>query len=298
MTGPLLIFGAGGQVGKALCSWCEAAGRPYVAFGRAEGDVTSLDGLTEIAKQYPDGPVINASAYTAVDQAEADPESAFAVNAVGASFLAALFGDRPLIHFSTDYVFDGTARSPYRPDEPTAPLGVYGLSKRVGERAILAAANGTVLRTAWVYSADGGNFLKTMVRVGRERGALNVVNDQYGTPTHAKTIADATFALLDAQIAGKNSAEPGLYHLTSRGETTWHGFAREIFAALRERTGQDVSVHPISTDEYPTPAKRPAYSVLDCSKIDQVEDILRPDWRDLVAETVAAVLENSEGAPR
>jgi len=298
MTGPLLIFGARGQVGKALVSGCEAANRPFVALDRSEGDVTSPGQLADIAARFPNSPVINASAYTAVDKAETDAETAFAVNAVGPSFLAAIFGHRPLIHFSTDYVFDGTASAPYHPDQPTAPLGVYGLSKRVGEAAILAAPHGTVLRTAWVYSADGGNFLKTMVRVGRERGTLKVVNDQHGTPTHAQTIAEVTLSFLDAQMAGAKSAGPGVYHLTARGETTWYGFAQKIFAELETRTGQKVTVEPISTDQYPTPAQRPAYSVLDCQKIDQIAGISRPDWRDPVAATVAAVLENSEGAPR
>ena len=251
-----------------------------------DGDVTDPSAVRRALEEHPTAAVINASAYTAVDKAQSEVDTAFAVNASGPATLAALSGDRPLIHFSTDYVFNGEASAPYREDDETDPLGVYGLSKRVGERAVLAAG-GTVIRTAWVYAGHGSNFLKTMIRVGRDRGALRVVKDQHGTPTSAMDIAEAALTLLQKQI--ENKADHGLFHYTAKGATTWHGFAAEIFAALKAETGEEVSLEAIPSSEYPTPAKRPAYSVLDCSKIESA-GIKRPDWHTRVAPTVAAVL--------
>ncbi len=288
MSAPVLIFGAGGQVGQALLAHAAAAGFEAKGFSSREADVTDLNCLRGIAKSYPDAAVINAGAYTAVDKAEEDRERAFAVNATGPAFLAAAFGDRPIIHYSTDYVFPGDGKTPYQEDDETRPLGVYGLSKRVGEMALLNAPRASVIRTAWVYSETGHNFLKTMVRVGRERGALRVVDDQRGTPTHASDIAAASFSLLDAMSRDPGAA--GMYHYTASGETTWFGFAKAIFAALAEQTGTDVTVEPINSAEYPTPAARPAYSVLDGHKIESVLGLKRPAWESRVAATVAAVL--------
>ncbi|WOI53266.1 dTDP-4-dehydrorhamnose reductase [Parvularcula sp. LCG005] len=287
----VIIFGAGGQVGKALTRAASDYGFHPIALGSADADITDPARLAELAKEFPLAPVINAAAYTAVDKAETEVDAAFAINAVAPATIAALFADRPIIHYSTDYVFSGEGETPFSPEDETAPLGVYGLSKRVGELAILKAPQGFVLRTAWVYGTDGNNFLKTMIRVGRQRGALNVVDDQHGTPTHADDIAQASFALLAAHRAGATEAMPGLYHLTGNGQTTWHGFAAEIFVALEKQTGEAIGLTAIPSTAYPTPAKRPAFSVLDCSKIDNVPGVERPQWETRVAATVKAVLD-------
>ncbi|MEM6649536.1 MAG: sugar nucleotide-binding protein, partial [Pseudomonadota bacterium] len=168
--------------------------------------------------------------------------------------------------------------------------GVYGMSKHMGEKAVLSCPHGTVIRTAWVYSDQGHNFLKTMLRVGKDRKHLKVVDDQIGTPTHASDIAQGALSLLKAQLAGKATASPGLYHYTAKGQTSWHGFAAEIFQVLKHQTSIEVKLEAISTAEYPTPATRPQFSVLDCRKIDQIEGLIRPDWQAPIEATVASVL--------
>lgn len=291
MKTPAIVLGAHGQVGHALTRLLRAQGHAVAAYGSTEANLRDLESVRQVLEESPDAPVINAAAYTAVDAAEEHAEAAYAVNAIGPAWLAALCAsDRPLIHFSTDYVFPGDGDTPYREDDATGPMGVYGQSKRLGELAVLSHPRGTVIRTAWVYSATGKNFLKTMLRVRRQRGALRVVDDQRGTPTHADDIAHGTIALLHEQLAGHAKAASGLYHLTAKGETTWHGFASEIFAALEKQTGERVALEAISTAEYPTPAARPAYSVLDCAKIDAVDGVVRPEWSRPVHDTVAKVL--------
>ncbi|MEM9421339.1 MAG: dTDP-4-dehydrorhamnose reductase [Pseudomonadota bacterium] len=291
----VIVLGAGGQVGRALTALAPKYGFTPLSFGSAEVDITDLSAVKRLYADHPGVPVINAAAYTAVDKAEEDAERAFAVNATAPAWLAALAGDdRPLLHFSTDYVFSGEGETPFSVGAPTAPLGVYGLSKRVGEQAVLMAPKGTVLRTAWVYSATGGNFLKTMLRVGQERGALKVVADQIGTPTHADDIASTTLTLLAGQLAGSEAAAPGLYHLTAKGQTSWHGFASEIFKCLEVQTGTKVELDAIPSTAYPTPAKRPGFSVLDCGKIDKVDGVMRPNWAEPVDKTVATVLQKEK----
>lgn len=298
MTGgsqPLIILGAAGQVGSALAQLAPAAGFAPIALGSAALDLRDAGALRALAAQYPAAPLINAAAYTAVDAAEVEREAAFAVNATAPAQLALLFGwDRPLIHYSTDYVFDGSATEPYTEDSPTAPLGVYGLSKRIGERAVLGSPFGTVIRTAWVYADGGKNFLRTMLRVGRERGAVRVVADQIGTPTHAADIAAATLALLRAQESGNAGA--GIYHYVANGTGSWYDFASEIFTALAERTGITVGVTPIGTADYPTPAQRPAYSVLATTRIASVPGVVTPPWRARVRATVANIIEQERRA--
>jgi dTDP-4-dehydrorhamnose reductase len=215
--------------------------------------------------------VINAAAYTAVDRAESEQDLAFAINRDGARILAeacATIG-LPFIHVSTDYVFDGTKRSPYVETDPVAPVSVYGQSKEAGERAVFEfCPHAMVFRTSWVFGIEGANFVKTMLRLGRERPLLRVVNDQFGCPTFADDLAHAL-------ISAAARYEPGLYHLAGTGHTTWYGFAREIFAG---HTTPDVE--PITTADYPTPAKRPANSVLDCTKARTVLGVELPHWTD------------------
>ena len=287
MTDTLLVTGAGGQVGRAVMGLAERHGFEAVGLTSADLDITDADAVARAADAHAPAAVVNAAAYTAVDKAEDDEARAHAVNAEGPANLARAFGSVPLLHYSTDYVFGGDAQVPYKEQDATNPQGAYGRTKLAGEAPVLDA-NGTVMRTAWVYDERGPNFLRTMLRVGRERGALSVVDDQHGTPTHAADIAEASLRMLRAQVDG--DAPRGLYHYTASGQTTWAGFAEAIFDALAEQTGERVALTRITTDQYPTPAARPAYSVLDGAKIERDHGVTRPDWRALVAGTVKAAL--------
>lgn len=258
----VLITGARGQLGSDLVAAAQQAGMTVQAFGSRELDITDPDavdaGLSAFAQAAAGdrAVVINAAAYTAVDDAEADPDAAYAVNAAGPTHLAqsaARLG-LGLIQVSTDYVFPGDATSPYQVDDPTGPHSVYGSSKLAGEQAVLEAHPGAhVVRTAWVWGATGGNFVKTMAKLESARPELKVVDDQRGTPTYAADLAAGLLELAAADVPG------GVLHLTNAGETTWFGFARAIFAEL----GADPQrVQPTTTAEFPRPAPRPAYSVL------------------------------------
>lgn len=280
----VLVFGAAGQVGHEVCRAAWPASVELTALDRRTGDITrpaAVDGL--IAQQRPDL-VINLAAYTAVDRAESEPELAWAVNCAGAAHLAAACGDHgtALIHLSTDYVFDGTKPGPYREDDPVNPLGVYGHSKEAGERAVRAGAERhIILRTAWVYGAHGANFVKTMLRLGAERPILRVVADQRGCPTAASDIASALVEI--ARQIEKGTASWGTFHFAGGGATSWHGFAEEIVeqAAKSELwpTHSKPTVEAITTDQYPTPARRPMNSVLDCRKIGEAFGITPTPWR-------------------
>ncbi len=279
----LLLLGGNGQVGRELRRSLAPLGELAVATREGDaGDVAADLDVPEslvalIARIAPDV-VVNAAAYTAVDQAETDREAAFRVNAEAPAALARACAERGalLVHYSTDYVFDGSATHPYREDDPTAPLGVYGESKLAGEVAIRdSGARHAILRTAWVYAAHGRNFLRTMLRLAGERDELRVVADQIGAPTPAAWIADATAAMLRRGIEGA-----GTWHVVADGETSWHGFAstimREVVAAgLLARAP---SVLPIGTADYPTPARRPAYSVLDTGRLQRDYGLQPPGW--------------------
>jgi dTDP-4-dehydrorhamnose reductase len=295
-----LVFGANGQVGRELL-------RALVPLGAVQGTTRSgtlADGAPCLQADFADaeavvslldtvrpGRVINAAAYTAVDKAESESAAAFAANATTPGAIARWCAahDVPLVHYSTDYVFDGQGTRPYRPDDATAPLGVYGASKLAGEDAIRAAdGQHLILRTAWVYAAHGHNFLRTMLRVGAERDVLRVVADQVGTPTPAALIADVT-----AQLLQDGGERQGTWHLTARGETSWHGFAEAIFegALARGLIDRVPKVEPITTADYPTPAKRPAYSRLDTGTLERDFGVVLPEWKRVlggVLDTLAA----------
>jgi dTDP-4-dehydrorhamnose reductase len=224
--------------------------------------------------------VVNAAAYTAVDRAEGDPAAAFRVNAEAPGEIAAACAARNawLVHYSTDYVFDGSGTRPYREDDPVAPLGVYGASKLAGERAVQASgARHLIFRTAWVYAAHGHNFLRTMLRLAAERDELRVVDDQVGAPTTAGLIAEIT-----ARILARGPVHSGLWHLVAEGQASWRAFAEAIFAGAHERglLQRIPGVVPIATSDYPTPARRPAYSVLDTSRLQQDFGIRPAAWQD------------------
>lgn len=284
-----LVFGANGQVGQELLRALAVSGEVVgttrsgvLADGRTclKVDFADADRVLAVLDARRPACIVNAAAYTAVDKAESDPEAAHAANAMTPGAIARWCAahDVPLVHFSTDYVFDGNGMRPYRPDDATAPLGVYGASKLAGEEAIRAAGGRyLIFRTAWVYAAHGQNFLRTMLRVGAERDVLRVVADQVGTPTPAALIADVT-----AQILRADTAASGTWHLTASGETSWHGFAEAIFegAVARGLIARAPTVEAITTADYPTPAKRPAYSRLDTASLEREFGIALPDWRD------------------
>jgi dTDP-4-dehydrorhamnose reductase len=300
----ILVAGREGQVARALAARAGAAGLDLLAVGRPDLDLATGAGLDRAMAWRPDV-VVNAAAYTAVDRAESEPEAAFAVNRDGAARLAsaAEAAGVPFLHLSTDYVFDGTKATPYREDDPTAPLGVYGRSKYEGEAAVLAASSRAyVFRTAWVYGATGANFLLTMLRLAASRPGLRVVDDQTGNPTAADDIADA---LLQAarRLAGTGAVDgetgappPGVYHMTGAGETTWCGFARAIMAGAAERGLPSVAVEPIGTADYPTPARRPANSRLDNTKLRAAFGVQLPDWRLSMGRVLDAVAAAQAGA--
>ncbi|MGE5271302.1 MAG: dTDP-4-dehydrorhamnose reductase, partial [Thiohalocapsa sp.] len=236
------------------------------------------------------GGLVNAAAYTAVDRAESETDKAWAGNCTGPLNLAAVCEEAaiPLIHLSTDYVFDGSKQGAYREDDPVKPLGIYGQTKEAGERAVRGlAARHMILRTAWVYSAHGSNFVKTMLRLAADRPVLRVVADQVGSPTSAADIAAAIGTVIAAIAAGNTSW--GTYHFAGAGAVSWHGFAEAIFEAARPWRGEPPRIEAITTAEYPTPARRPANSVLDCQRIGAAFRIVPRPWQQAVAEAVAEI---------
>jgi dTDP-4-dehydrorhamnose reductase len=292
----LLVLGAGGQVGRELCRLAWPAGYRIGAFDRDRVDITRREAVfAAVTSERPDL-VINAAAYTAVDRAESEREAAWAGNCTGPANLAAACHDAgiPLLHLSTDYVFDGTRSGAYREDDPVNPLGVYGQSKEAGDRAVRdALARHVILRTAWVYSAHGSNFVKTMLRLGADRRVLRVVADQTGSPTGAADIATAIRSVVRQVAAGNTSW--GTYHFTGGGAVTWHGFAEAIFELAAPWRGPPPLVEAIATADYPTPARRPANSVLDCSRIGAAFGIVPRPWREALAEVIR---ELCEGVPQ
>lgn len=289
----LLVFGSNGQVGHELMRARVPSGWRVIGLARPDVDITDEAAVTSaLARHRPDC-VINAAAYTAVDRAESEGERAFAVNAQAPAILARACNvvGASLIHYSTDYVFDGTKPSPYVEEDPVKPLGVYGASKEGGERAIRAALQRhVILRTSWVYGAHGANFVKTMIRLAGERPELRVVADQTGCPTAAADIAEASIALAE-RIAGEPAW--GTFHYAGVGATSWHGFAVAIIDQAAKRTGRRPAIHPIASAEYPTPAKRPANSVLDCTALASSWGIRGKPWLESLAPVIDSVFSNA-----
>jgi len=264
----ILVTGGHGQLGRSVAQYARTHGHDVVALGRDELDICG-------ELRFPACDLlINAAAYTAVDKAEAECERAFAVNRDGVTNLAKACHERGtrLLHVSTDYVFDGKAMRPYREDDPPAPVGVYGASKAAGERAVLALG-GTVVRTSWLFGEGGPSFVHTIMRLARDRSVLRVVADQHGCPTYAGDLAEALLELASAPAA--------IYHYCNDGPTTWHGFA----VAIVERMRSSARVDAITTADYPTPARRPAYSVLDTTRV-RALGIVPPPWTVGLARVV------------
>lgn len=271
----VLVTGASGQLGQAL--QFVAGNYPEIAFHFANSTTANITDKTQLQllfSQIQPDYCINAAAYTAVDKAESEAQKAHEINVVGARNVAEICQEfhTTLLHVSTDFVFDGQQKTPYKESDKTNPQGVYGLTKRQGEETIVAVLKEHfIIRTSWLYSRFGNNFMKTMLKFGSERPSLNVVDDQIGTPTHAVDLAKALLAIIQS---GKKAY--GIYHFSNEGATSWYGFAKTIF----EINKINIELNPIPTSAYPTPAKRPEYSVLDKSKIKETFGIEIMDWEE------------------
>ena len=284
----ILISGKTGQVAIELQKHLAGLGQ-LIVLGRDELDLSKPEQIRAQVRAHQPDLIINAAAHTAVDLAESEPELAFAINGIAPGVFAeeaAALGI-PLIHYSTDYVFDGNKPAPYTEDDVPNPLGVYGKSKLAGEQAIAATgADCLILRTSWVYSTHGKNFLLTMQRLLQERPELRVVADQVGAPTWAGTIARSTRLLIERWLAGE-AGKWGIYHLTAQGETSWFGFAQAIGEHLHTDGKACAELEAIPSSAYPTPAKRPLNSRLDCSRLQQQWHVSQPHWQDALRECLA-----------
>jgi dTDP-4-dehydrorhamnose reductase len=294
----ILLIGANGQVGWELqrslapigdvvCASLDGCCGPVV-------DLADARSLSKLVQEMPPDAVVNAAAYTAVDKAESEPELAHRVNADAPGMIGALLRDRgvPIIHYSTDFVFPGSADRPYMETDRPGPLNVYGETKLAGEVALMSSgANAVIFRTSWVYGIRGHNFLLTMMRLLREKDELKVVDDQVGAPTWSRMLAEVTSQVLYRIFVGDIdlARHKGLYHLTGGGQTSWFGFARAIQNAI----GEPCDLRPIGSDEYRSPAVRPAYSVLDNTKLLETFGIALPDWE----ASLRLCLEELTGSP-
>ena len=280
----VLVVGPRSMLAQELLPCLQQAGFSVVGRGRPGLDLTQKASIYAVFEEVRPDICINTAAYTAVDKAESDVAGAFAVNRDGVASLAEACRavHIPLLHLSTDYVFPGTASRPYLEEDPTAPLGVYGRSKWEGEAAVRAMhREHLIVRTAWLYGHHGTNFVKTMLRLARERQVLQVVQDQYGCPTWTRELARALTVICQHLTRAQDAPLWGTYHFCGAGQTTWYDFSRAIFAEVRFSEELSIQrVDPIPTTAYPTPAQRPAYSVLDCSKIQRVFGITPRLWRD------------------
>jgi dTDP-4-dehydrorhamnose reductase len=292
----LLIAGADGQVAQALTEAARyAADLIAVAAGRPELDLSLPETVRRLVADFAPDVVINAAAYTAVDRAEQESDLAYLINCDGARHLAeaAKACGAAIIHLSTDYVFDGGKPSPYVEDDETAPLNVYGRSKRAGEIAIMSAnPRHVIVRTSWVYSATGSNFVKTMLRQASERTELRIVDDQIGSPTYAPHLAEVLIAVAQRIMQFDDPQQFGVFHAAgSGGAVSWCGLARAVFADAGVFGVKAPVIVPITTDEYPTLARRPTNSQLDCGKLERVYGLSLPPWREGVAECVRCLSE-------
>jgi dTDP-4-dehydrorhamnose reductase len=287
----VLVAGSAGQVARALA---EAPHRGFTvrSFGRPEFDLERRETVEAAFADFRPDVVINAAAYTAVDKAETEPDVAMRINADGPALLAELAAkaDAPILHLSTDYVFSGDKASPYVESDPVGPASAYGRSKLEGERRVAAAnPKHLILRTAWVHAPYGVNFVRTMLRLAETRPDLGVVADQHGAPTYAPDIAEGLLAIV-ARIAKGGSAPWGIYHMASSGSCVWADFAEHVFACSAAAGGPSAKVKRIPTVEYPTPARRPANSRLDCGRLRSEYGVALPDWRSGVDRCVARLL--------
>ena len=294
----ILLIGGSGQVGSELKAQSKLNGFECLAPTSQQLDVTDSASIRRYLEKNTDvNFVINASAYTAVDKAESEQELAYQVNAIAPGGLAAACCENniPLLHISTDYVFDGTADSPYTESSPVNPINVYGKSKREGEQAVQNACDEfIILRTSWVFGVNGHNFVKTMLGLGRTRPEISVVADQYGCPTEASYIARTIFEVIKSILTGKTGCW-GVYHYSGSGVTDWSSFAQAIFEQARKVNPAypEVTVNKITTADYPTSALRPGYTALDCSRIEEVFAVRGVRWQEMLDSSMAAIYENA-----
>lgn len=289
----IAVTGKSGQVVSAILERGRLAGHEIIALGRPELDL--LDEASVREGLYAESPdvVVSAAAYTAVDKAESEPETAHAVNEAGAGCVAQVASELgvPLVHISTDYVFAGNLDRPYEESDPTGPSGVYGASKLGGELAVLNGhENSAILRVAWVYSPFGANFVKTMLRLAGDRDEISVVADQIGNPTSALDIADGVLEVAARLVTDPDPKLRGVFHMTARGEASWADFAEAIFTLSAERGGPFARVRSITTSEYPTPAARPGNSRLNCGLIEQTHGVVMPDWRSSLPAVLSRLI--------
>lgn len=294
----ILLLGKNGQVGWELQRALAPLG-DVVALGSLEADFLDPQALAAVVREVAPGVIVNAAAHTAVDRCEAEVGRASAINAEAPAVLAreAAALDALLVHYSSDYVFDGSGTEPWREDDRTGPLNVYGRSKLDGEREILASGcRHLVFRTSWVYAARGANFARTMLRLAAERESLSVVDDQVGAPTGADLIADVTAHALRSAL--QRPQVSGVYHLAAAGATSWHGYASHVIAFARQRRGQAIKVTPeaiaaVPSSAFPTPARRPMNSRLNCDKLRRTFGLTLPTWQSGVDRMLTEVLETS-----
>ncbi len=293
----LLVIGCRGQVGWELMRTLAPLGR-VVGVDVPRVDLTRPDSLRDVLEPLRPAVILNAAAYTAVDRAESEPDLARQINAEAPGWLAreACRLGAWFIHYSTDYVFDGTKLTAWVEDDPPAPLNAYGRSKLAGDRAVQAAGGAhLIFRLCWVYGGRGQNFLRTILRLATTREELRVVHDQHGCPTWARLIAEATAQALGAVLRDPDPARwTGVYHLACGGQTTWHGFASAIVDRLPAEHRRCRAVTPIPTSQYPTPARRPAHSVLDCSKLERLFSLALPDWDAALTQCLESPVEGFE----
>ncbi|MBI5816454.1 MAG: dTDP-4-dehydrorhamnose reductase [Nitrospinae bacterium] len=296
----ILLTGKNGQIGWELAR--EMAGlAKAAAIGRDEMDLSSADSIRAAIRDAKPDIIINAAAYTAVDKAESEPDIAMAVNGVAPGIIAeeAKKVGAILVHYSTDYVFDGTKKSAYTEDDTPNPLNVYGATKLAGEKAVLASGcGGVILRTSWVYAARGGNFVRTMLRLAGEREELKIVSDQRGAPTWARMIAKATTRIVTG-FQRELTHPARMFHLTAAGETSWCGFAQRIFehGSRLGLINLAPRVIPVSTADYKTPARRPLNSAMACGRIHDAFGVTPPDWEDSLKLCMAELAAGNPGKP-
>ena len=291
----LVVTGGQGQIATALAeSALTAPNLTVIPLGRPTLDLATPGDVLALLRQIGPDIVISAAAFTAVDRAESEPDLAFRINEEGAGSIAtaaAALG-LPIIHLSTDYVFSGTKAAPYVETDKTEPLGTYGRSKLAGERLVaLANPDHAILRTSWIYAANGQNFVRTMLRLASVNSEVSVVADQYGSPTYAPDIAQAIIEVAAHLLAEPRNAElRGIFHVCGSGATSWAGFAEEIFRQSAARGGPSAQVMPISSEAYPTPAKRPANSRMDCGKLLRMHRITMPEWEEALSRCMDRLL--------
>jgi dTDP-4-dehydrorhamnose reductase len=289
----VLVIGCRGQIGRELLAAQPSPGLSPIGLSHGDLDVTDRDAVRHVVSRYRPMLIVNAAAYTAVDRAESERDAAFAVNANGPGHLAEAAAEAgvSLVHLSTDYVFDGAKPAAYTEDDPVRPLGVYGASKAAGERAIRERLERhVILRTSWVFGTHGTNFVKTMLRLGRERDRLQVVADQWGCPTGAADLAEAILGIAQQLLISPRTDTWGTYHFAGRGSTNWSDFAEAIFERAAPFWGRRPAVTPIATAAYPTPARRPPASVLDCTRFDRTFALPRRPWTERLDRVVERLL--------